>query len=72
MSQSVAYILERLQVVENEERPYSIYRSPGESNTFFENERNPLNHADITIIASNIPQEPEENIFEISKELSAP
>lgn len=29
----------------------------------------PLNNADITIIASNIPQEPEENILEISKEL---
>lgn len=69
MSQSVASILERLQVVENGEHPHSIYRSPGESNTFFENERNPLNNADITIIASNIPQQPEENILEISKEL---
>lgn len=69
LSQSVASILERIQVVEKGEHPHSVYRSPDESNTFIENERNPLNNADITIIASNIPQEPDENILEISQEL---
>lgn len=69
LSQSIASILERRQVVENGEHLHSIYRSPGESNTFFENDSNPLNNADITIIASNIPKEPKKkNILEISKE----
>lgn len=67
LSQPVSSTLKKLQVVENGDHPHSIYRSQGEPNTFFKKEKNPLNNADIPIISSNIPQEP--NILEISKEL---